>query len=438
MNKEILRIALPSIAQNVTIPLLGLTDAAITGHLGGAEYVGAVAVGGMAFNMLYWLCAFLRMSTGGLTAQAVGRGDDTLPLLQRAMRIGLGIAFVLVLLQMPLEYATLRLMESPPEVARHAGSYFKILIWGAPAVLAVYALNGWHLGRQDARTPMAVAIAQNVVNISLSLFFVIFLGMKVEGVALGTLIAQWVGLAMFAAAKDSPLRTTSFWKTLFRRKPSSITHAHHAVSSHGSHLEVTLFLRTLCMVAVMVWFTRSGSAQGEVILAANALLMQFYMLFSYFMDAFAYAGEAIGGKYYGAKDGPSFRLLMRLLFTWGIGLAFLFTLIYGAGGKMMLSLLTDEAATRLAAQPYLPFASIVPLCGFATFLYDGLCIGTTKVKLLLASVLAGMTAYFTIILTQPSPDANVSLWLALLTFLVLRGIVQALAFRRGERITFSE
>lgn len=443
LNREISRIALPSIAQNVTVPLLGLADAAISGHLGGAEYIGAVAVGGMIFNMLYWLCAFLRMSTGGLTAQAVGRSANPTPLLMRALRIGLALALLLVALQVPLGKLAFAIMDAPPQVEPLARTYFNILIWGAPAVLMTYGLSGWFLGRQDARTPMVVAIAQNIINILLSLIFVMVFDMKVEGVALGTLIAQWWGVAMFlfapcaatsAEGESSKKPTYSYIAAsigAWRSKSASpaIAPAENLPSGKAS-IEISLFLRTLCMVIVQVYFTRAGAAQGDVVLAANSLLMQFYLLFSYFVDGLAYAGEAVGGKRYGAADRDGFNALTRRLFLWGIVLTAIFTLLYYLCGATFLSLLTDNADVAQAARRYLPYACVLPLCGMATFLYDGLCVGTTSTRLLLASVVAGMVAFFLIIfLHSSSADANDWLWLAMLAFLVARGLTQAIFYR---------
>lgn len=444
MNRTILRIALPSIAQNVTVPLLGLADAAISGHLGGAQYIGAVAVGAMIFNMLYWLCAFLRMSTGGLTAQAIGRQDDPAPALLRALRIAMFISLLLLLLQIPLGNVAFRLMEATPTVEKLARTYYRVLIWGAPAVLSTYVLNGWFLGRQDARTPMLVAITQNLLNIGLSLFFVLVMDWKVEGVASGTLIAQWVGVAMYLLATVPRHKSPSPSSTAIHhpQQPTPRQHlikyifcaikhpARRQLATHGGQIEGTLFLRTLCMVAVQVYFTKAGASQGDTLLAANSLLLQFYMLCSYFLDGFAYAGEAVGGKFFGARDRTSFLHLTYNLFYWGTAIAFAFTISYYLGGSYFLTLLTDDPTVRQAALPYLPFASIIPLCGLATFLYDGLYIGTTSTRLMLASVGAGMCVFF---IVQQIPidlwSRNHSLWLAMLAFLTTRGIIQALFFR---------
>ncbi|MBR1732509.1 MAG: MATE family efflux transporter [Alloprevotella sp.] len=463
MHKEILKIALPSIATNVTVPLLALADMGISGHLGGAQYIGAVAVGAMIFNMLYWLCGFLRMSTGGLTAQAFGRvsaasaaqgargteakvGDSGAQpalgdILLRSLTIAACLSLSLLLLQWPLGEAAFFLMGATPDVEALARIYFRILIWGAPAVLSVYCLNGWFLGRQDARMPMVVAIFQNLLNILLSLGLVVGLGWKVEGVATGTLIAQWTGLAIYACCRV-PGVAGGDTVPLYRYVAHSLRRRLQAASrlspglGEGFRVEGTLFLRTLCMVAVQVWFTKLGAAQGDMLLAVNSLLMQFYMLFSYVMDGFAYAGEAVGGKYYGAGNRPAFFRLTRALFTWGAGLTLAFTALYYIGGIPFLSLLTDDAAIVRGAVPYLPYAWLLPLCGVATFLYDGLCIGTTSTRLMLVSVASGMAVFFLVLYVLPllggmqSAGTNGCLWIALLAFLAVRGLVQAASYSR--------
>ncbi|MBR1712325.1 MAG: MATE family efflux transporter [Alloprevotella sp.] len=462
MHKEILKIALPSIATNVTVPLLALADMGISGHLGGARYIGAVAVGAMIFNVLYWLCGFLRMSTGGLTAQAFGRASASVTaqtvrgtdagmgeleaeralgdVLLRSLGIAACLSLSFLLLQWPLGEAAFLLMGAMPDVEALARTYFRILIWGAPAVLSVYCLNGWFLGRQDARMPMAVAISQNLLNILLSLGLVVGFGWKVEGVATGTLIAQWAGLAMYAccrvpaAAGERTVPLYRYVAQCLRRLRA--TSRFSLRQGEGFRVEGVLFLRTLCMVAVQVWFTKRGAAQGDMLLAVNSLLMQFYMLFSYVMDGFAYAGEAVGGKYYGAGNRPAFLRLTRALFTWGAGLTLAFTALYYIGGVPFLSLLTDDAAIVHGAVPYLPYAWLLPLCGVATFLYDGLCIGTTSTRLMLASVAFGMAAFFLILYVCPLLDGmqfvgtNGCLWIALLAFLAVRGLVQAASYGR--------
>ena len=330
-NREILQIALPSIVSNITVPLLGLIDAAIEGHLGAASYIGAIAVGGMLFNIIYWIFGFLRMGTSGMTSQAYGQKDEaeTMRILARSMGVGMLIALALIILQYPIERIAFTLMKATPEVERLASLYFRICIWGAPAVLGLYSISGWCIGMQNSRFPMYVAITQNIVNILASLVLVYGFGMKIEGVAIGTLVAQYAGLLMAAWL------WTSHFKRLLPYIQLQTLLAKGAIRRFFQ-VNRDIFFRTLCLVAVTMYFTSAGAAQGEVILAVNTLLMHFFTFFSYIMDGFAYAGEALAGKYIGANDRPALQQMIRHLFVWGIALALASTLIYGIGGKEFL------------------------------------------------------------------------------------------------------
>ena len=370
-DRQILHIALPSIVSNITVPLLGLIDVSIVGHLGAASYIGAIAVGGMLFNMIYWLFGFLRMGTGGLTAQAYGRHDlqEVTRILLRSLSISLLLALALLLLQYPIRNIAFMCMDTSEEVRQLATLYFHICIWGAPATLGLYGFTGWYIGMQNSRFPMFIAITQNIVNIAASLFFVFVLKMKVEGVALGTLVAQYAGLGMACLlwlAYYRPLRKYLLQKALFDRTEMK----------RFFQVNRDIFIRTLCLIAVTVFFTSTGAAYGDVVLAVNA----------YFMDGFAYAGEALTGKYIGAKDNQSLRLTIRYLFKWGIALSLLFTLLYGAGGKSFLGLLTNDTSVISASEEYIYWVLAIPLAGFSAFLLDGICIGATATRVMLRSM----------------------------------------------------
>lgn len=419
-DRQILHIALPSIVSNITVPLLGLIDVSIVGHLGAASYIGAIAVGGMLFNMIYWLFGFLRMGTGGLTAQAYGRHDlqEVTRILLRSLSISLLLALVLLLLQYPIRNIAFMCMDTSEEVRQLATLYFHICIWGAPATLGLYGFTGWYIGMQNSRFPMFIAITQNIVNIAASLFFVFVLKMKVEGVALGTLVAQYAGLGMACLlwlAYYRPLRKYLRQKALFDRTEMK----------RFFQVNRDIFFRTLCLIAVTVFFTSTGAAYGDVVLAVNALLMHLFTLFSYFMDGFAYAGEALSGKYIGAKDNQSLRLTIRHLFKWGIALSLLFTLLYGAGGKSFLGLLTNDTSVISASEEYIYWVLAIPLAGFSAFLLDGICIGATATHLMLRSMLVASASFFLLYYGLHDTLGNHALWMAFIVYLALRGIVQA-------------
>ena len=423
-DRQILHIALPSIVSNITVPLLGLVDVAIVGHLGSAAYIGAITVGGMLFNMAYWLFAFLRMGTSGLTAQAYGRGDraETVRVLVRALGVALAIGVALVALSRPVADVAFRLIPCSPEVEASARVYFALLVWGAPAVLGLYGFAGWFVGMQNARFPMAVAITQNVVNIVASAALVFGLGWQVEGVAAGTLIAQYAGLLMAVAGWWRGYRADTRGVSL---RPVT----DRAALSRFFAVNRDIFLRTLCLIAVTVCFTSSGAAAGDTVLAAHALLMQLFMLFSYVMDGFAYAGEALAGRYVGAADAAGFRRTVRRLFGWGLVLAVAFTLAYGAGGRTFLSLLTSETSVVDMAMAYLPWAVAVPLTSFAAFLFDGIFIGATATGRMLLAMAVASSVFFISYYLLTDTLGNHALWLAFLAYLGARSGVEALCHR---------
>ena len=424
-NREILQIALPSIVSNITVPLLGLIDAAIVGHLGAASYIGAIAVGGMLFNIIYWIFGFLRMGTSGMTSQAYGQKDEaeTMRILARSMGVGMLIALVLIILQYPIERIAFTLMKATPEVERLASLYFRICIWGAPAVLGLYSISGWCIGMQNSRFPMYVAITQNIVNILASLVLVYGFGMKIEGVAIGTLVAQYAGLLMAAWL------WTSHFKRLLPYIQLQTLLAKGAIRRFFQ-VNRDIFFRTLCLVAVTMYFTSAGAAQGEVILAVNTLLMHFFTFFSYIMDGFAYAGEALVGKHLGANDRPALRQMVHQLFVWGIVLSLVFTLVYGIGGKVFLGLITNEQSVITASSAYFYWVLAIPLAGFAAFLYDGIFIGATATRWMLYAMSIATIAFFLIYYGFRGAMGNHALWLAFITYLALRGIVQGFLGRK--------
>lgn len=423
MNKQILHIALPSIISNITVPLLALVDTTIVGHLGSASYIAAIALGGMIFNMIYWLFNFLRMGTGGLTAQAYGANQHqaTSYILLRSLTIAGGIALTLLLLQRPIFQVTFHFVTATAEVRSLASIYFNILIWGAPAMLALYSFTGWFLGMQNARIPMCIAITQNVVNIAVSTLLVFGCHLKIEGVALGTLISQYTAL----------LLAVIFCLTKFDVKQHFELKAILDINTLKRFFQINrdIFLRTLCLIAVTTYFTSAGSTQGELTLAANTLLMQFFIIFSYFMDGFAYAGEALGGRYFGAHDRLNFQRVTRCLFAWGGALSVLFFFIYFLSGTSLLHLLTDDSQVINRAQQYLPIIYFIPLISFAAFLFDGLYIGTTATRYMLISMFCASAVFF--VLINVCTLSNTLLWLAFLVYLGGRGLMQAFLFKKA-------
>ena len=414
---RILKIAVPSIVSNITVPLLGLVDVAIAGHLGAPAYIGAIAVGGMLFNIIYWLFGFLRMGTSAMTSQAYGRGDDAevTRLLLRGVGVAVSLGLCIWLLQYPIRLLAFSLIQPTDEVRRLATLYFNICIWGAPAVLSLNAFAGWFIGMQNSRFPMYVAITQNVVNIVASLGFVYGMGLQVEGIAAGTLIAQYAGVLMAVLLycgcyRHTPVRWKEVWKRVEMRR--------------FFLLNRDIFLRTLCLVAVTLFFTSAGAAQGEIILAVNTLLMQLFTLFSYVMDGFAFAGEALAGRFIGAGDRSALRSIVRRLFRWGTAIALLFTLLYAVGGDDFLRLLTDDASVVAASADYFVWALAIPLTGFAAFLWDGLFVGATASRQMLWAMFAASLAFFIVYFSLRGVWYNHALWLAFVVYLSVRSLAE--------------
>lgn len=425
INKRILQIAVPSIISNITVPLLGLIDVTIVGHLGAAAYIGAIAVGGMLFNIIYWIFGFLRMGTSGMTSQAYGKHDldEVARLLLRSVGVGLLIAIILVALQYPIRKLAFTFIQTTEEVERLATLYFRICIWGAPAMLGLYGFAGWFIGMQNSRFPMYIAITQNIVNIAASLCFVYLFHMKVAGVTWGTLTAQYAGFLM----------ALLLWRRYYGGLKKHV--AWHEVLKKEAMLRFfqvnrDIFLRTLCLVIVTLFFTSAGAAQGEIVLAVNTLLMQLFTLFSYIMDGFAYSGEALVGKYVGANNRLALYRTVRQLFIWGVGLSTGFTLLYFFGGKSFLGLLTNETSVIREAGNYFYWVLAIPLTGFAAFLWDGIFIGATATRQMFYSMLVASGSFFLVYYSLHEWMGNHALWLAFIVYLSLRGIMQATLSRK--------
>lgn len=421
INRKILAIALPAIASNITTPLLGLADTAITGHIGSAVYIGAIAVGGSMFSMLYWVLNFLRMGSGGLTAQAYGRADrveaDTV--LWRGLMLAALLGVLLIATAPWTGPFAAAFIDADTAATPLAVRYFSIVVWGAPAVLGTYVFTGWFLGMQNTRATMWMALTTNVVNLPISIGLVYGLGWKIEGVAVGTLVAQWsgfaLGLLILRRYRPQRIGLRTLWRGSGLRRYFAIN--------------TDIMLRTACLVVVTVWFTREGASAGVVTLAANALLMQFFIFFSYFMDGFAYAGEALCGRFHGASDTASLRATIHALLRWGLALALVSAAVYLAGGRLLLTLLTDRREVVDTALVYMPWVAAVPLAGVWAFIWDGILIGLTRTRAMLVAMASAMVVFF-LALSLSHPLANHGLWLAFCLYLLTRGLAEAFLYYR--------
>lgn len=421
-RREIFAIAVPAIVSNITTPILGLVDVAVTGHIGAAVYIGAIAVGGSMFNMLYWLCNFLRMGTSGLTAQAYGAADSAnqARILYRALLVGLVLGLLIFALQRPLADVILRFMDADDVTQALASQYFSICVWAAPAVTATLGISGWLLGMQNSRATMVIAISTNVVNVALSVGLVFGAGWKIEGVATGTMVAQWFGALLGLGI--------IIWK--YRPAFPGLGIIFESKSLKGFfRINTDIMLRTACLVAVTMWFTHAGAIQSTEILAANALLLQLFMLFSYFMDGFAFSGEALAGKYHGAGNSGALDSLIADILRVGLWCALVFAALYALLGETFLRVLAEDKSVVATAATYLPWAAAIPLCGFMAFAWDGILIGLTRTRIMLAAMGAAMLAFFALYLLLFRHWSNHALWLAFDIYLIVRGAAEWILYR---------
>ncbi len=425
-HKQILNLAVPNIISNITVPLLGMADLAMMGHLATKEHLGAIALGTTIFNMIYMVFVFLRMSTSGFAAQSIGGGNPTesILILGRALLVSFSAAFVILILQVPLERLSFYILEASHSVEEYTRSYYRIRIWAAPATIAIFALNGWFIGMQNARIPMTIAIFINLVNILLNFVFVYYLGMDSNGVALGTVISQYAGLIMamvFLFRRYGALLSLWSWKPMFEVDALFLF---LKVNSH-------IFIRTIVLITSLSFFTAMSARMGDTVLAVNSILFQYFLLYSYFLDGFAYAAEALAGKYYGARQLGKLREIVKQLFVWGLGIALFFTLLYTGGNSWILRLLTGQEEVISRAGPYLFWVACIPLITFPAFLWDGIYIGVTasapmRNAMFFSAALVYFPAYY---LLHPLMG-NHGLWLALMLFMLARSLSLSLMARR--------
>lgn len=395
-SREILRLAIPSIFANITVPLVGMADLFIAGHLegdlGGAAFIGGISVGTMLFDLLYWPFAFLRSGTGGLTAQAYGRGGETGHILGNALRTAMLSGLLAIALQWFVLEVVFLFVNCSGQVRTLASSYFHIRIWAAPATLSLFAFKGWFIGMQDSVRPMTSDLIVNILNIvsSLALAFGIpgvFDGLGFKGIAIGTVIAQWCGFLYCTAA-------------LARLYPSAVRPLMGAFKSRpaggASSLNRDLILRSVGMMAVYIGFTVISAGFGDTYLAVCSILMKLLMLFSYFTDGFAYAAEALSGRFIGAGSRDGFRSAVRGCFAWGGAVMLLFMCLYWFGGRWLFGLMTSDATVVQASTPFIAWMLIMPIIGCPAFVWDGVFIGATSSKDLRDSTLWCAVAFFAV------------------------------------------
>lgn len=423
-NKHVWRIAAPMILSNVSVPLLGMVDTGVTGHLENAAYLGAVAIGSTIFGFLYTGVNFLRMGTTGIAAQQFGANDfDGLRVtLGQALIVALAISAVLILLQVPIGAAAISLIGPDSVVAGFTHQYFSIRIWSAPATLANFALIGWFLGLQNARVPLAIVLAINITNIVLDLFLVLVVGMKVDGVAIASVIAEFAGLAVGLGFVVRELkRHSGHWiiakLTTFRE--------------YGAFLAVNgnLFVRTMALMFTLTFITAQGARQGGLILAANAILMNFQNLLAFALDGFAHAAEALVGKAVGEKNREALKRSVALALRLSLIVAVGFSAFFWLFGPSLIALLTDLPDIRATTLRYLPWLILSPLVAVWSYLYDGVFVGATLARemrniMLISAFVIFVPAWYALQFL-----GNDGLWLSFMLFLASRGIGMHIYYR---------
>ena len=391
-NKAILRLALPSILANITIPLVGIVDTAIVGHLSDAAAIGGIAIGTMLFDLLYWNFGFLRVGTSGLTAQAYGSSNETecRRILLRSLSIAMIAAVVILAIQWLFVTAVLAVVPCSAEVASVAREYFFVRIWAAPATLSLFTFKGWFIGMQDTKSPMAVDILINVVNMAASYYLAVKTPLGVVGVAYGTLVAQYSGLILAVAILLARYIGISVFRNIDRWNEA----LRGAELRHMLSLNTNLFIRSLCFMVVYVGYTSLASLYGDTELAVSSIMMKLFMFFSFFVDGFAYAGEALVGKAFGesrvksqesrvesqesrVESQETITPTVRALFNWALGVGLLFTVLYAFWGDEAFALMTSDTTVLMAAEKYKIWLIGMPLISTLAFMWDGVYIGAT-------------------------------------------------------------
>ena len=430
---SVLAVSLPIILSNITTPLLGVTHTAVVGQLGAPHLIGAVALGATIFTLLFWAFGFLRMGTTGLCAQADGAGDQNLvaTILARALLIAGGAGLALVILQYPLQWLALAYFDATGAVEAETSNYFTIRIWCAPFALANYVFLGWFIGLAQTRVAFLLQLVLNGLNVILSIALVSGFGWGVAGVAVSTIIAEGAAAAMggVLAARELAGRGASMsWAATL-----DLAGLRRMLSVNSD-----LMIRTLCLLFAFTFFTAQAAKAGDIILAANAVLMQFLNLSSYLLDGFAFATEALTGRAIGGSDRAGFRRAIRLSSVWAVGIAAGVSLVFLAGGAAIIDFMAADGAVREVARAFLPWAVASPLVGVACFQLDGIFIGATRTGDMRNMMIVSLAAFLGAWAVLTPPYGNHGLWASMMVFFIVRALTLAAYYPALERAVFPE
>lgn len=425
LNRQILGLAVPSILANITVPFVGIVDLAIAGHLGDAAAIGGIAVGTMLFDMLYWNVGFLRVGTGGITAQAYGRRDwkCAAETFVQGIATSLLMAFFCLVIQWLYVWVSFLVLDCTPEVASVAKEYFFIRIWAVPATMSLFVFKGWFIGMQNTVYSMITDIWVNVVNMVASWLLAFHTPLGLKGVAVGTLIAQWTGLAL------ASLLLLGRYRSIVAR--ASIRHAirwQHIRSFFRINLD--LFIRSFSMLVVYNGFTIIATYYGDTQLAVSAVMMKLLLLYSYFVDGFAYAGEALTGRFIGEQDKAQLHRVIRLLFWWCLGIAAVSTLAYAVIPQTLIGIITDDPAVHAGCKPFLFWLLLMPVFSCIAFVWDGIYIGATASRALRNGTVGSAVAFLAVYFLCARFFGIQSLYIAYFAHLIWRSAYQTLFARR--------
>lgn len=437
IDRQILKLSLPAIASNVTVPLLGICDTAISGHLGSELYLASIAVGSVMMNVIFWILGFLRTGTTGLTAVSLGAtdGEETKRIFTLATIIAFIAGVFFILISVPLFNLLWNLTGGEEEIKEMVGNYFYIRIWGVPAMLVSMAVTGWFVGMQNTVYPLIISIGMNIINIILSFILAIPMGWGLDGVACGTMFSNWFGMLLSLGCVIFFIKGKNIFSnpaTVFKKK----------ILIKFFSVNINLFIRSLCIIAVTMGVTSAGAMQGTLVLSVNIIVMQFFQFFSFFMDGFAFSGEALVGLNWGKRDLVKLRKSVKALLRWTLSMAIIFSLAYSIFTVRITSLLTDSLLVREGIKSVAVFIWLIPLVSAWAFIYDGFYVGITDTFLMMISTLTASVLFFIIVfgygdrfIQLTSLDGNKIIWIAFLIYLGVRGIVLAIAWQGKKSLS---
>lgn len=425
MNRTVLKLAIPSIFANITVPLVGMADTAIAGRMGDASVLGGIAIASMLFDLLYWNMGFLRMGTGGMVAQAYGRRDfrEAMNVYALGMATALGFAFLFLVLQYLYVEVAFHFIECSPQVEVLAREYFFIRIWAAPATLSLNVFKGFFIGMQNAVSPMAVDVTVNISNVLFSVFFAFYAGLGFSGIAWGTLVAQYTGMALAITLM------LVYYRKLFHYIDLKSSLKLQKVKRFFM-LNADLFVRSLSFLFIYAGLTSIAAKYGDVALAVSSIMMKLMLLYSYFVDGFAYAGEALSGRYIGARDKDSLRRAVKVIFIWCGGIGVVSTFGYWAGGEWLFKFMATDPVVIAESARFLPWLLIMPLVSCVAFTWDGIYIGATATRAIRNSMLWAVVGFFLSYWIFREPYGVQSLWVGYMVHLVVRTVYLTVAAKK--------